>query len=658
MLTDLAILPAHLLDTVPRGRLRQAAWNERAGRQRPVPVRGARAQPPLGLRRQPRRFPPRWAARRGSSASSSWWWTSRPPSSRRSPRASSTSPASSRPTPSSCAAIPQLAVLTYPLLFTYGIAFNTRRPPFDALEARRRVDAAIDRREIVDGYLYGFGTPARAPVPPGRPRLCSGGSAAGDAPVAAGPPLRVRAAHRRAAARRRWSRWSRRGSAPPGIDVDDPPARALRLPGPGVRPGARFRRRRARRAGRRGPGVSRPARGARRPRRRPPDPAAAQRLFADSVPVAFLYHARGLQGMNRRVHGVRWTSGESCRRCTTGGWRRDERLSRGGAGAARFRRRLDRRAAVLRARGRRGRVRGDRALRPRRGAAGRRGISARRRGPGRERSSSPTRPRSTATGPLSLLQAGLRMLPVGAVRAQHPLRRAARLRARQLGRARRRPRGRPGRGPRRGPRSRARSPSSRAGSKRIEAGIPGGRQDQFTAAFGGFLRLGFRDPEATVEPLALDPGLLAELERRMLLVLHRRVALLRRDDRPGDARRTSAGDRRGHRRAARAPRTSPSAMAEALRAGDLARDRRAARRQLAAPADAGPRHVHAADGPARARDARGRRAGRQGGGLGRRRLDVLPRPGRSRPRPSPRSRELGMTTPAGALGAAQASQAC
>jgi peptide/nickel transport system substrate-binding protein len=36
----------------------------------------------------------------------------------------------------------------------------------------------------------------------------------------------------------------------------------------------------------------------------PADPAAAQRWFADSVPVAFLYHARGLQGMNRRVHGV------------------------------------------------------------------------------------------------------------------------------------------------------------------------------------------------------------------------------------------------------------------------------------------------------------------------------------------------------------------
>jgi len=52
----------------------------------------------------------------------------------------------------------------------------------------------------------------------------------------------------------------------------------------------------------------------------------------------------------------------------------------------------------------------------------------------------------------------------------------------------------------------------------VEAGIPGGRQDQFTAAFGGFLRLGFRDPDASVEPLALEADFLADLERRMVLV--------------------------------------------------------------------------------------------------------------------------------------------
>jgi D-glycero-alpha-D-manno-heptose-7-phosphate kinase len=51
----------------------------------------------------------------------------------------------------------------------------------------------------------------------------------------------------------------------------------------------------------------------------------------------------------------------------------------------------------------------------------------------------------------------------------------------------------------------------------IEAGIPGGRQDQFAAAFGGFLRLTFRDPDASVESLQLDPDFASELERRMLL---------------------------------------------------------------------------------------------------------------------------------------------
>ena len=50
-----------------------------------------------------------------------------------------------------------------------------------------------------------------------------------------------------------------------------------------------------------------------------------------------------------------------------------------------------------------------------------------------------------------------------------------------------------------------------------EAGIPGGRQDQFTAAFGGFLHLTFRDPDATVNPIPLDEEFSKQLERRMLL---------------------------------------------------------------------------------------------------------------------------------------------
>lgn len=51
----------------------------------------------------------------------------------------------------------------------------------------------------------------------------------------------------------------------------------------------------------------------------------------------------------------------------------------------------------------------------------------------------------------------------------------------------------------------------------VEAGIPGGRQDQFAASHGGFLRLEFRDPEAEVTRLKLDPGFMAALARRTVL---------------------------------------------------------------------------------------------------------------------------------------------
>lgn len=103
----------------------------------------------------------------------------------------------------------------------------------------------------------------------------------------------------------------------------------------------------------------------------------------------------------------------------------------------------------------------------------------------------------------------------------------------------------------------------------IEAGIPGGRQDQYTAAFGGMLRMAFRDPHTEVEPLALDPAVLAELERRMLLVytgasrfsgatIERVMIAYER----GDAHVTEA--LHGLREVA-------ERMVEALRAGDLPR---------------------------------------------------------------------------------------
>ena len=51
----------------------------------------------------------------------------------------------------------------------------------------------------------------------------------------------------------------------------------------------------------------------------------------------------------------------------------------------------------------------------------------------------------------------------------------------------------------------------------VEAGIPGGRQDQFASSHGGFLRLEFHDPEAEVQRLKLDAGFLADLGRRFVL---------------------------------------------------------------------------------------------------------------------------------------------
>lgn len=51
----------------------------------------------------------------------------------------------------------------------------------------------------------------------------------------------------------------------------------------------------------------------------------------------------------------------------------------------------------------------------------------------------------------------------------------------------------------------------------IEAGVPGGRQDQWAAALGGFNLLRFRDPDVKRQPLRLDSAFRAELARRTVL---------------------------------------------------------------------------------------------------------------------------------------------
>ncbi len=159
VLTDLAVLPAHLLDSVPRDALRRAAWN-----QHPVgngPFRFVRHEPNRRwVFAADTAFPPELGG---------------PPRLERLVLAVVDEPVTKLAAlvsgeldfagiqPAHAAYVrrdPGLEVLDYPLLFTYGLVFNTRRPPFDRADRRLAVSRALDRRELVEGYMYGFGTPA------------------------------------------------------------------------------------------------------------------------------------------------------------------------------------------------------------------------------------------------------------------------------------------------------------------------------------------------------------------------------------------------------------------------------------------------------------------------------------------------------------------
>jgi peptide/nickel transport system substrate-binding protein len=307
VLTDLAIVPAHLLDAVPHARLRAAAWNA-------APVGNG-----------PFRFVLHEANRR--------WVFARSPDF---PAELGGAPPIEKfivvivdePTIKLAALVageldfagisPQhaafvrrrrgLTVRDYPLIYPFGLVFNTRRPPFDDPRARRAAALAIDRQEIVDGYLFGYAAPAAGPVPPTVPRYV------------ATPPVRLNpdSARRLVASLARAPRFELltvgSGEAPleqmlqarlnaVGFDVSirqlensafqdrvsgarhDFSAAVMGIPGD---PGLGFLQRIGDLTGVAVPG----------------DPGSAQRLLAAELPVVWLYHARGVQGVNQRIEGV------------------------------------------------------------------------------------------------------------------------------------------------------------------------------------------------------------------------------------------------------------------------------------------------------------------------------------------------------------------
>ena len=305
VLTDLAILPAHLLDTIAPERLRQAEWNDH-------PVGNG---PFRFVAHEPHR---RWVFVRNPSF---------PPALGGPPRLERFIVVVVDDPMTKLAALTSgeldvaginpahaefvrrdraLTVVTYPLIFVNGVVFNTRHPPFDDPAVRHAADLAIDRDEIIRGFLFGFGTRAAGPVPAFLPGY-----------VAVSPtPYAPDSARRLLAGRRPAVELLTVGSGEAALEqlvqaqLDavgfDVAIRQLELSAYLARVAGPRHQFDAAVMGFPGDaglgylahiaaiaGVSAPG-----------DPAAAQRAFAADVPVAWLYDARGVQGINRRLEGV------------------------------------------------------------------------------------------------------------------------------------------------------------------------------------------------------------------------------------------------------------------------------------------------------------------------------------------------------------------
>lgn len=62
-----------------------------------------------------------------------------------------------------------LRLLSPPVLFSTVLAFNTTRAPFDDVRVRRALSLSVQRQQLVDAAVAGFGTPAMSVIPAGLP---------------------------------------------------------------------------------------------------------------------------------------------------------------------------------------------------------------------------------------------------------------------------------------------------------------------------------------------------------------------------------------------------------------------------------------------------------------------------------------------------------
>ena len=304
VLTDLAILPAHLL-RVPHGELRNAPWNTHPVGNGPFRfvsfehnrrwIFDANPDFPASLGGPPKlsRFivvtvdepTAKLAALVGGELDFAGVTAIHVPFVRKDPR---------------------LAVLEYPLILPYGLVLNVRRPPFDDPKVRLALALAIDRTAIIDGVLFGFGRVADGPVPPELPgyvpmpsipyapdsarRLLGGHCPSFDIiTVGSGEAAVEQLIQANLAAVgchvgiRQYELATFNGMVYRRHEFS---AAVMSIPGD---PGLSY-------VHTIGDLTGLPL---------PEDPGAAQRILAVSRPVVWLYHARGVNGMNRRVRGVR-----------------------------------------------------------------------------------------------------------------------------------------------------------------------------------------------------------------------------------------------------------------------------------------------------------------------------------------------------------------